>query len=142
MIKSHELFLLVIRLICDCARSGNMSDWHFQSRLISTPPLFICLYRFYILYDLMFYFFVFCVFPWLSPVLLVRLFLCCSVTRQCIGGQNNLTEFYTMYLKEGIVRIDNHVLIINTFTLVQFQLQFLPSFFTSSAENYIGTIFV
>ena len=39
MIKSHELFLLVIRLICDCARSGDMSDWHFQSRLISTPPL-------------------------------------------------------------------------------------------------------
>ena len=39
MIKSHELFLLVIRLICDCARSGDMSDWHFQSRLISTPPV-------------------------------------------------------------------------------------------------------
>ena len=39
MIKSHELFLLVIRLICDCARSGDMSDWHFQSRLISTPPM-------------------------------------------------------------------------------------------------------
>ena len=42
MIKSHELFLLVLRLFCDCAWSGDMSDWHFQSRLIPTPPL---LYR-------------------------------------------------------------------------------------------------
>ena len=39
MIKSHELFLLVLWLLCDCAWSGDMSDWHFQSRLIPTPPL-------------------------------------------------------------------------------------------------------
>ena len=50
MIKSHELFLLVIRLICDCAWFGDMSDWYFQSSLIPTPPP--CIYNMYIVLHL------------------------------------------------------------------------------------------
>ena len=37
MMKSHELFLPVIKLICNCAWPGHMSDWRFQTWLIPTP---------------------------------------------------------------------------------------------------------
>ena len=36
---NDKLFLLVLRLFCDCAWSGHMSNWHFESRLIPTPPI-------------------------------------------------------------------------------------------------------
>ena len=36
---NDELILLDIKLICDCAWPGQMSNWHFQNWLISITHL-------------------------------------------------------------------------------------------------------